>query len=474
MIRSGASIVVEVLTAWLGDKRIGEIRRIPRDLTRVRFVVDSTYSGPVAALSEGFSLQAGREVDIEQATNFLGGYVPEGQNRIRLAARKGIDASDLFGLLENYGLTLAGALSVRTDDPTDNEAGAYRLLSDRELTKKIQKTVEEYDLGNEPDSGRSALPGFQPKLLLGRFDGTWFQPERRAHSTHIIKPARTNRPALIAEEFYSHELSRHMGLSSFGSELLTVNGNTFLAIERYDRRIVGSQKVELIHQEDAAQILSLDWKNDKAKFQDPALPNRRDRPTAARIAEIFGSSGTDEDADLWLRYLTYNILVGNHDGHAKNVSLLHVGGISRIAEMYDAVPLLHINDEPGRRGSRKEADELSLSINGEFQHHSVTRADLAAEAGSWGIRSGRQIESVLDDTFERFANALDATSLPSGASPGLDNRLQYNLDRLGDGKSIGKPKLPIAARQQRRVGKGIPAGGQYAAFERPESDVHLS
>jgi serine/threonine-protein kinase HipA len=453
--------VVDVLTAWLHDTRIGEIQRAPRDITRVRFSVDSDYTGPVAALSEGFSLRLGREIDTKQVTNFLGGYVPEGLNRIRLAAKKNIDASDLFGLLEHYGLTLAGALSIRTEDPRDSDVGSYRPLTDRQLVMKIQKAGNEYDLGNEPDSGRSALPGFQPKLLLARFEGTWFQPERRAHSTHIIKPQRSSRPELIAEEFYSHELSRHMGLSAFGSELVSLNGTTFLAIERYDRRILGSHRVELVHQEDAAQVLSLDWKSDKAKFQDPDQPNRKDRPTAARIAEIFGSSGTGNDAGLWLRYLTYNVLVGNHDGHAKNVSILHTKDSSRIAEMYDAVPLLHINDEPGRKGSKKEADELALSINGQFQHHNVTRADLAAEAESWGIQSSRQIELILDDTFERFADALDHSPLPVTATPGLDNRLRYNLDRLGAGQSIGKPKFPIASRQQGRVTKSVPAGGEF-------------
>lgn len=56
------------------------------------------------------------------------------------------------------------------------------------------------------------LPGFQPKLLLARFD----------------------------------------------SELISIGQTAFLAIERFDR-VVDGTGVSLIHQEDAAQALGLGW-----------------------------------------------------------------------------------------------------------------------------------------------------------------------------------------------------------------------
>ena len=56
----------------------------------------------------------------------------------------------------------------------------------------------------------------------------------------------------------------------------------------YDRAIDG-ETVTLIHQEDAAQALGLDWVDDHAKFQDPDAPRDSHRPSAYRIAELLGS-----------------------------------------------------------------------------------------------------------------------------------------------------------------------------------------
>ena len=431
--------MADQLHAYLHEKRIGTIRRTTSSRT-IRFDVAPDYDGDASALSEGVALIPGRQLDGQSISNFLGGYLPEGRHREHLASKRGLDSGDLFGMLQSYGLTMAGALSVRTDDPSDDTTPSHRPLTKSALREKAQKAVRDFDLGNEPDSGRSTLPGFQPKLLLANFEGEWFQPLLRAHSTHIVKPELERRPSAIHDEFYSHELSRHMGLSSFASEIIRSKGMTLLAIERFDRKVLAAHMVEMIHQEDAAQVLGLDWISSTAKFQDPLSPSRSDRPSAARIAEIFGSIGTGGDVGRWLRYLIFSVLVGNHDGHAKNVSLIHEGGDSRIADLYDAVPILHINDDPARVGSAKINDELALALNGVFAHHKITRADIAAEAASWGALSDRQISTILDESVESFARALDDVAAPDLISSRLVPRLRHNVDRLSSGKKIGKPK----------------------------------
>lgn len=432
----------EQLNVYLNGEPIGVVRPDRRDRKRITFQLDGAYRGAPNALSEGFALISGLDTSEEHLSRFLGGYLPEGRHRIRLAERARVDESDLFGMFARYGLTMAGALSLRSDEPHDNTHPDYRPLSDSDLRRKLDRARDDYDLGNEPDSGRSTIAGFQAKLLLARFDGRWHQPLRRAHSTHIVKPQRASTPELIVDEFYSHQLTRHMGLSSFGSELLDVAGSRYLAIERYDRRIVGSNDVSIIHQEDAAQALGLDWVNSTAKFQDHEASNRKDRPTAARIAELFGSMD-DADVEAWLRYITFSILAGNSDAHAKNVSIIHDDFGSRIADLYDAVPLLHVNDDPERLREHRRLDRLALAVDGEFSHHSVTAESLANEAESWGSLAPSRIQYILNDTMERFASALEAETPQAGASTGLKDRLGYNVDRLGAGKSIGKPKLPV-------------------------------
>jgi serine/threonine-protein kinase HipA len=436
----------DALQVYLKGTAIGQITPDPANRRRVRFEVAASYDGAANMLSEGFSLLPGGKVDNALVSRFLGGYLPEGKNRTALASRiPGLNETDLYSMLRHYGVTTAGALSVRASRPDEDLTPAYRALDKRAFTSKLAKAVQDHDLGNEPGSGRSALPGFQPKVLLARFDGQWFQPLRSAHSTHIVKPAPVHRPALIADEFYSHELTRSMNLSQFTSELVEVNGVQHLAIERYDRIIHGYGEVEAIHQEDAAQAIGLDWVDANAKFQDDQLAGRRDRPSARRIAEIFGSSERPETVERWLSYLMFTVLVGNHDGHAKNVSIMHGAHGTDIADLYDAVPILHINDDPARAKSGRVKDTLSLAVGGEFSHHAVTLEHFLAEVDSWGVISARRTALVIANTLERFAVALVTTTVPPGATSNLRDRLGYNFDRLSNGKSIGKPKLPIQA-----------------------------
>lgn len=434
----------EQLNVYLRGDRIGSARPDRRDRKKITFTLDDAYAGPPNALSEGFALLHHLDISDDQFSKFLGGYLPEGRHRIRLAAKAHVDESDLFGMFARYGLTMAGALSLRSDDPADDIRGEYRALTARDLKRKLDRAREDYDLGNEPDSGRSTIAGFQAKLLLAKFDGQWHQPLRYAHSTHIVKPQRPENLALIFDESYSHRLSRSMGLSSFASEILDVSGTKYLAIERYDRVVLGHGDVAALHQEDSAQALSLDWVDSTAKFQDPEMPNRVGRPTAGRIAELLGSS-SDDSVERWLRYLTFSVLVGNSDAHAKNVSIVHDEKGAHIADLYDAVPLLHVNDEPGRTGQRRRVDQLALAIDGEFSHHSVTLMSLQNEATSWGALSSRRIGIILTDTIEQFSTALETEYPASEASPGLRDRLGYNLDRLAAGQSSGRPKMPIGA-----------------------------
>lgn len=445
------------LYAYLNDTLVGVITANTRNRQRVQFTVTPSYDGPASALSEGFSLLAGTTPGSEHVSNFLGGYLPEGNQRDALAAKvPALDGTDLFGMLRSYGVTMAGSLSVRTDDPNDDITPTYEPLNRSGLRKKLLEARDAYTLGNDPDSGRSTIAGFQPKLLLARFDGEWFHPLRRAHSTHIVKPAPVHRPSIIADEFYSHQITRRMGLTRFNSELIGTGSTSYLAIERYDRRVLAPFEVQMFHQEDAAQALGLDWVGSAAKFQDRTLPNRADRPSAVTIAELFGSMGTNnDDVERWFRYLVYNVLVGNHDGHAKNVSIIHEGNSACIADLYDAVPIMHPNDDPLRVDSDKIKDDLALSIGGEFSHGNVTREHFLAEAKTWGVFTEDRADRLLGETFEDFATALDAVEPPAGISNRLRDRLGYNFERLSAGKPIGKPKLPLRPWSRRVAEPGL-------------------
>ena len=351
--------------------------------------------------------------------------------RTALAAKRGIDPDDLYGILSEFGGSIAGAVTLRDPDEHTNYHPHYDELPERTVASRLQQAIDEHDLGSRDDS-RSMLPGFQPKLLVAQFDDAWFEPHGRAHSTHILKPQLQSRPEAIFNEFYSHELARHAGLSRFQSAMRTAGTMNYLAIERFDRQVVGGVVV-LHHQEDLAQALGLDWRDGNAKFQDHRLPSRKGRPSARLIGELLGSiPGGGRAAEEWLRQLVYNVAIGNNDAHAKNVALLHLATGTQLTELYDAVPNLF---QEGRIDWN-----LALSVGGIFDQRRISADALIREALSWGVLSRQLVPRVVEETLAAVETAVRAISPPRHASPGMPERIAWNVSRLRSGAEISKPK----------------------------------
>jgi serine/threonine-protein kinase HipA len=272
----------------------------------------------------------------------------------------------------------------------------HTAIDDTTAAQRLMQAVERHDLGLQDDS-RSMLPGFQPKLLLTRFGSQWHEPHGRAHSTHILKPQLHSRPHQIYNEYYSHQLSRAMGLSQFYSEVISVGQTTFLCIERFDR-VVDGTSVSLVHQEDAAQALGLDWQNSEIKFQDSRWPTNPARPNVRKIAEITGSlpNALTETAQ-WLRQLIFHVLIGDNDAHAKNVGFVHKSSGTRLSELDDAVPNLY--------QSGRISWDMAMAINGDFDQRKMSAESIAREASSWSVLRPDTINGVIEATLREFADA---------------------------------------------------------------------
>ena len=57
------------------------------------------------------------------------------------------------------------------------------------------------------------------------------------------------------------------------------------------------------------------------------------RPSAYRIAELLGSLRGGETGRDLLRRLTFTVLLGDNDAHAKNLGILHLPGRSVLADV---------------------------------------------------------------------------------------------------------------------------------------------
>lgn len=381
-------------------------------------------------MSESFAMTTLRPPDSQTISRFLGGYLPEGNQRQAMASVRGIDERDLFGFLDAYGGSIAGALSFHSSDAPPPKRSDYVPLSAAALRKALKQAVEKHDQAVRDDS-RSMLPGFQPKLLVAKLDqndNQWLSPVGRSHSTHILKPQVRTQPSRIYDEYYSHQLATRLGLTTFHAEIRSAAQTAYLAIERYDRQIKNGRVVS-VHQEDTAQALSLNWTSDSYKFQNQHDLLSPRYANARRVGELAGTLADPDSVNVWIRQFVFRILIGDNDGHAKNTGILHHPNSDTIADLYDAVPNLF---QPGRIDW-----SMAYAVNNNFDHRRVTLEDILAEIMNWRVMSESKAEQVVIEFMRQFADALQVQPVPKHASDGVGGALKYYVTQLQEGHQIG-------------------------------------
>lgn len=421
----------EFLDVQLLGRHVGRLYR-GTDLSHVRLEVDAAFDPAPVTLTEAFSVIPGRSPAQDAVSNFLGGCVPEGNQRQAMARQRGIDPQDLYALLSEFGGSLAGGVTVRSPRSSAAGDGWLETLTEATLADRLRQALRDTDQAVPADS-RSTLPGFQPKVLVRRVASGWAQPHGSMHSTHILKPQLSRQPSRLLDEHYGHLLASHAGLSSFASDLLVADDVQFLAIERYDRRVAPDGTVELVHQEDLAQALGLDWRSPEAKFQNPYRLDDPSRPSAARIAALLASVPRGRDlVEAWVRRLMVSVVLGDNDAHAKNVSLIHDSGGARLAPAYDVVPHMFA------RGTIDEGFRMAMAINGSLDHRAVSLDAVVSEVASWPTMRPARAKDVVMNAFEACAAAVESVTPPEGVSPGVVEKLTWTVECLREGRAIGE------------------------------------
>ena len=125
-------------------------------------------------------------------------------------------------------------------------------------------------------------------------------------------------------------LAEAMQLKPAKSKIHAVLDRPFLLVERYDRVVDAPGHRQRLHQEDFCQALGV---VPEMKYQNEGGPGlaqcfdlvrRATRPSAPQVLRL-------------LDYVIFNSLIGNHDAHAKNFSLLYSGKAPVLAPFYDTL-----------------------------------------------------------------------------------------------------------------------------------------
>lgn len=353
--------------------------------------------------------------DVATTESFFGAFLPEGNHLQTLATEVKTSSSDLVGMLAAVGADLAGALQV--GEPA--QAREPEVLGGDDIVVLLQRAS-----GFLVGGGGSALPGFQRKLTLSRVDGRWVRGNGSIPSTHILKPASPDVRSAADAELYTLHLAARQGLVTFESWVEDIGGFATLVIERYDREVAGA-KTERIHQEDAGQALGLPWGgNHKFEQNNPGTTLRN----IAALLDTRGSGfiGTPDRLRL-LRYVAFNVAVGNTDAHAKNYSLLHSAeGRTRLAPLYDAAPLALDYTNPNGAA-------LSMRVNGKFQVPDLTMNDLIAEGVSWGILQS-EADDAVRTTLEGLTEHTRTVRVPDSIESHVPGYIRGQAQNLLDGK----------------------------------------
>jgi serine/threonine-protein kinase HipA len=319
---------MRTLDVYCLGRLAGELAQTPDGL---RFSYDDHWiEAGMPPISQ--SLPAEGTLPSDAVRAFFSGLLPEGEPRRRLARRLGTSARNDFALLAAIGGDCPGAISLVPPGhgaPTVEQGGDVRWLAESELAELIATLPERPMLAAEDGEIRLSLAGAQDKLpVVASDDGRIGITTGRTPSTHILKTRIPRFSGTVVNEAFCLALGRRLDIPTVSAEPRRVDGTDYLLVTRYDRE-VSERHVHRLHQEDFCQALGV---APELKYEADGGP-----PLAAcfglveRATSVFASS-TQRLFDA----VALNFLVGNHDAHAKNFSLLYrPEGSVELAPFYD-------------------------------------------------------------------------------------------------------------------------------------------
>ena len=268
------------------------------------------------------------------AHRFFANLLPEGDVRSHIVRDLKIANTD-FDLLRAIGGECAGALTILPVEQSPTKDRRYRPLADIELAQLVARRGQIYAAWPANERPRLSLAGAQDKCPVLIAAGQYYLPVSDAATSHILKFELTDYRHLPVYEAFTTYLARRIGLPVVEIELCTIEGQTYAQIKRYDRVWEDTAdkqgKVLRLHQEDFCQALGY---GHEKKYQDAG------GPSFAECFRLLQEISTDPiiDTQYLLRWQIFNVLAGNSDGHAKNLSLLYSqdNGV-RLAPFYDLI-----------------------------------------------------------------------------------------------------------------------------------------
>ena len=312
------------LEVWLLNQRAGTLWLKDGEL---QFQYSALWLEQLQAIALSQSLPLQAEAFGDRACRpFFAGLLPEGQLRQRIAQQCQISRSNDFGLLVVIGGDCAGAVSLVVGDQVAAPDAVEWLEQDQLIA--LLDDLPQRPMLAQRDGLRLSLAGAQDKLPVVLDGARIGLPLGSTASTHILKPAIAAVEGSVINEAFCMALGQAMGLQVADTEILAAGDRQVLLVGRYDRRRGEGERWLRLHQEDFCQALGI---QPELKYQNEGGPDlnacfgllrRATRPSAPQVIRLLDA-------------VAFNALIGNHDAHAKNFSLLYTERTPTLAPLYD-------------------------------------------------------------------------------------------------------------------------------------------
>ena len=422
------------LTVWLFAERIGTLSLVQGRLS-FRYSTEWLVQPQARALSVSLPVQT-EPFNDQQTRPFFAGLLPEGQLRRLIARRIQVSAQNDYALLDQLGGDCAGAVSLLPPEQAalqpQSEPDVQWLSSDEAVA--LLDLLPDRPMLAGQDGLRLSLAGAQDKLPVVVDGERIGLPRHGTPSSHILKPAIRSLEDTVINEGFCMALAEAMHLPTAQAQIRRFGGHLSLLVERYDRTIDAQGRRQRLHQEDFCQALGV---NPEMKYQNEGGPSltqcfdlvrRVTRPSAPQVLRLL-------DAVL------FNALIGNHDAHAKNFSLLYDRPTPRLAPLYD---LLSTAVYPSL------TSRMAMKIGSTYRFSEVQNRHWERFAQEAGLNLAQTRQHIL-----AFARALPATARQLQADPGRDfagHAIVENIVKLIDRRCALTTKrlnAPAATRSPR-------------------------
>ena len=323
------------LDVWLLGAHVGTLSQVDG---RLGFAY---AAGATTPLSQSLPIQS-EPFDDRATRPFFAGLLPEGGKRKQIAKTLQISTQNNYALLDSLGGECAGAvtlLAVGQRPHAPDAPRAVRWLDHAQLLQVLDEMPLRPMRAGE-DGLRLSLAGAQDKLpVVWDADGLRMGlPLNGSPSTHILKPPIAAIDGSVFNEAFCMALAGALKLDVAGTQIQAIPDGAqqrhYLLVKRYDRqadmRDVPNLPAQRLHQEDFCQALGIVSEH---KYQNEGGPGLAQAFALVRSATRPSALHTLKLLD----FVVFNALIGNHDAHGKNFSLLYTPAGAVLAPLYDAL-----------------------------------------------------------------------------------------------------------------------------------------